>query len=49
MKTSTLKAIDLDNPAQKDIWAHLENYVSKDAKVLAELYVKSAKVDLGGE
>lgn len=49
MKSNTLRALDLDCPKKHDVWQEIEKMLRDDAQDHAETYVKSAKVDLGGE
>lgn len=49
MKFNTLTALHVESPCDDDILSKVLLTVQDDAQTGAEEYVKSAKVDLGGE
>ncbi|SMF62040.1 hypothetical protein [Pseudobacteriovorax antillogorgiicola] len=49
MKQNALKVVDLEVSEIARQWEDMETAIAADARIAAEAYVKSAKVDLGGE
>lgn len=49
MKSNALKALELELPKKDQSWDNIQEEIAQDAQVEALKYLKSAKVDLGGE
>ena len=49
MKSNALKTLELTVPNQDTVWNAIEAAIASDAQKNPIVYLKAAKVDLGGE